>query len=85
VAAGYEAKLPALFKTVLPYFARFAKFVHKKPIKSGHNKSGDWGKAPKKEEAEIGGRQLRRGGKPSPDKKQINKNVYNQKGKKVIL
>jgi len=85
VAPGYEAKPPAFFKTALPYFVRFAKFKHKKPIKLGHNKSGDWGKTPKKEEAEIGGRQLRRGGRLSPDKKQINKNVYNQKGKKVIL
>jgi len=29
--------------------------------------SGDWGKAPKMGEAEIGGRQLRRGGRRSPD------------------
>ena len=83
MAPGYEAKPPAFFKTVLPYFARFVKFKHKKPIKLGHNKSEDWGEDP--EEAEIDGRQLRRGGSISPDKKQLNKNAYNQKGKKVIL
>jgi len=35
VAAGYEAKQPALFKMALPYFVRFAKFKHKQHIKSG--------------------------------------------------
>ena len=76
MAAGYGAKPIAFFKTALPYFVRFAKFKDKKPIKFGHNKSGDWGKTPKMGEAEIGGRQLRRGGRLSPDKNQINKNVY---------
>jgi hypothetical protein len=48
VAAGYEAKPPALFKTALPYFARFVKFKDKKPIKSAKIKAG------------IGGRPRRR-------------------------